>query len=74
MPAWGSLSKVVFAFPQGDEYQVLRVLQAMFFSFTVHLVPPWKQMPCNLMSEGSVISSSGSNSWFLVISPQVKKG
>lgn len=69
------LSKGMFAFPQGDEYQVLRVLHGMFFfSFTVHLVPPWKQMLCNLLSEGPVISSSGSTSQWLVISPQVEKG
>ena len=74
LPVWGSLSKGMFAFPQGDEYQVLRVLQGMFFSFTVHLVPPWKQMLCNLLSEGPVISSSGSTSQWLVISPQVEKG
>lgn len=52
LPVWGSLSKGMFAFPRGDEYQVLWVLQGMFFSFTVHLVPPWKQMLYNLLSEG----------------------
>lgn len=49
---WGSLSKGMFAFLRGDEYRVLWVLQGMFFSFTVHLVPPWKQMLYNLLSEG----------------------
>lgn len=74
LPVWVSLSKGMFAFPQGDEYQVLRVLQGMFFSFTVHLVPPWKRMLCNLPSEGPVISSNGLTSQWLVISPQVRKG
>lgn len=74
LPVWGSLSKGMFAFPQGDEYRVLWVLQGMFFSFTVHLVPPWKQMLYNLLSEGPLISSSGSTSHWLGSSPQVEKG
>lgn len=73
LPVWGSLSRGMFAFPQGDEYRVLWVLQGMFFSFTVHLVPPWKQMLYNLLSEGAVISS-GSTSHWLSSSPQVEKG
>lgn len=74
LPVWGSLSKGMFVFPQGDEYRVLWVLQGMFFSFTVHLVPPWKQMLYNLLSEGPLISSSGSTSHWLGSSPQVEKG
>lgn len=74
LPAWSSLPKGMFAFPQGDEYQVLWVLQGMFFSFTAHLVPPWKQMLCNLLSEWPVVSSSGSASQWLVISPAGGEG
>lgn len=69
LPVWDSLSKGMFAFPQGDEYQVVWVLEAVFFSFTVHLVPPWKQMLCKLLSEGPIVSSCGSTSQWLVIHP-----
>lgn len=73
LPVWGSLSKGMFAFPRGDEYQVLWVLQGMFFSFTVHLVPPWKQMLYNLLSEGPIISSSGSTSHGSAAAPRWRR-
>lgn len=72
--AGASLSKGMSAFSQGDECQVLQVLQGLFCSFTVQLVPPWKQVLWNLLLEGPVISSSGSDSQWLLISPQAEKG
>ena len=58
---------------RGDEYRVGRVLQGMFFSFTVGLAPPWKRLLCYLLSEGSVISSGSSTSRWLAVSPWVEK-